>query len=267
MKAFLTTTIAVIASAIFFLQSHGLIQKNITPESIISMVSDIKSIDLLAKNSNTTVNFTELNKYFSFEITNLNDMCEYILERDAYMSCYSGKYKIPFLVAYKLEKAKVLKKMKRPSSFQNDKSVPIKKQALNSNYSRTGYDRGHMMENASADWSKKAQIETFLFTNIVPQKDVFNRGAWAKLEAYTRELSYKYRDVYIITGAIPGSKTIRNGVNIPKKMYKIIYIPKTNKTEVYLYPNDSTVKRSQFLNKKYHSSIREIESLTGFKFK
>ena len=281
-KTILTSIVAFILGIYMFLQSANVISSS-NSENIQRAVSFIKEY---TQNNRATKTSSEEepvenssksigDKYLSFNISNLNEMCDFQLEKDAYMSCFSKKYKIPLLVAYKLEKAKVLKTLKRPSGFHPDPAVPARYQAKDSNYRMSsrerkamggGYHRGHMMENASADWSKRAQQQTFLFTNIVPQFGKFNTGAWKQLEDYTRKLTYKYRNVSIISGAIPGNKSLRGGITIPSHMYKIIYIPSIKKTEVYLYPNDNTVRSSQFKSDKYKSSIKEIESLTGFKF-
>jgi len=197
-----------------------------------------------------------------------NGQCDQIIERKAYMSCYSYKNKIPLFVAYKLTKESVSPSLKRPSRFYYDNSVPSKYRSKLSHYKRTGYDRGHMMENASADYDKQAQLETFLLSNIVPQNSNLNRTAWAYLEKATRIAAKRYGKIYVITGAIPSKNNFlkKGHVNIPKQMYKIIYIPSQEKTNVILVPNDKTVSKNEILTSKYKSSLTEIESLTGIKF-
>jgi len=198
-----------------------------------------------------------------------NGKCDQILQRKAYVDCYSYENKIPLFVAYRLTKDEVKGHLKRPSKFFPDKLIPIKYQSKLSDYRRSGYDRGHMMPNAAADWDKQAQLETFLLSNIVPQNGNLNRNAWAYLERAVRLFAKKYGVVYVVTGAVPSKrKFLRRGhVNVPKQMYKIIQIPRIGKTFIYLVPNDDTVKKSEILkSKKYRSSFDEIKKLTDIDF-
>jgi endonuclease G len=57
-----------------------------------------------------------------------------------------------------------------------------------SDYTGSGFDRGHMSPNADRYGSREAADATFLMTNITPQTGDLNRGPWQKLEAYLRTL-------------------------------------------------------------------------------
>lgn len=199
---------------------------------------------------------------------NDNGKCSQIIERKAYMSCYSYENKIPLFVAYKLTKESVTPSLKRPSRFYYDNTIPSKYRSKLSHYKRSGFDKGHMMENASADYDKQAQLETFLLSNIVPQNSNLNRNAWAYLERSTRIAAKRYGTVYVITGAIPSKNNFlkKGHINIPAYMYKIINIPSQNKTTVILVPNDNSVAKDKILTSKYKSSIEEIEKMTGIRF-
>ena len=49
---------------------------------------------------------------------------------------------------------------------------------------------------------KIAHDETFLTSNISPQKHDFNAGIWNRLEQKTRYWANKYNGVYVVTGGI-----------------------------------------------------------------
>lgn len=67
-------------------------------------------------------------------------------------------------------------------------------------YFKSGYDRGHMVPAADAKQSQQAMDETFLLTNIAPQVgDGFNRHYWAYVEAFVRNLTTSFEDVYVFT--------------------------------------------------------------------
>ena len=199
---------------------------------------------------------------------NDNGKCDKIIERQAYVSCYSYENKIPLFVAYKLTRESVSPSLKRPSRFFYDKSIPKKYRSLNSHFKRSGEDKGHMMENASADFNKQAQLETFILSNIVPQNSKLNRGAWAFLEAHTRKLAKIHGTIYVVTGAIPSKDNFlkKGHINIPEYMYKLIYIPSKDRTISIVVRNDRGLKNSEILKEPYKTSKERIENTSGISF-
>jgi len=200
-----------------------------------------------------------INKHLPFKYED-NGQCDQIIERKAYVVCYSYKNKIPLFSAYKLTKESVNGHFKRPNRFFYDNTIPSKYRSKLSHYKRSGFDRGHMMPNASADYTKQAQIETFILSNIVPQNSDLNRNAWAFLEEYIRKLTNIHGTVYVITGAIPSKDNFlkKGHVNIPSKMYKIIYIPSQKRVISLMVPNIKEAKENNIL-KNYKISLSEIE--------
>ncbi|MDB6175345.1 MAG: nucA [Chthoniobacteraceae bacterium] len=65
-----------------------------------------------------------------------------------------------------------------------DPALPVAYQVATNEYTRIGYDRGHMAPNwaVSVSYGREAQIETFYTSNIVPQEPELNRGIWEALE-------------------------------------------------------------------------------------
>jgi len=78
--------------------------------------------------------------------------CNITLHKTAFDICYSCKYKHPLAVAYELKGYLVKKKISRKGlSFRPDYNLPTKCRSYSKDYSRTGYDRGHLASNASFD--------------------------------------------------------------------------------------------------------------------
>jgi len=198
---------------------------------------------------------------------NANGKCDKIIERKAYVSCYSYENKIPLFVAYKLTKESVSPSLKRPSRFFYDNTIPSEYRSKLSHYKRSGYDRGHMMENASADYDKQAQMETFILSNIVPQNSNLNRNAWAYLERATRIAAKRYGTVYIVTGAVPSKDNFlkKGHVNVPAYMFKIIHIPSKGTTDIIFVPNAKGVLKDRIL-KDYLISFDKLKEYTGIDF-
>ena len=110
--------------------------------------------------------------------------CDKVLHKTAFDICYSCKYKHPLAVAYILKGDLVKKKISRKGlRFRPDYNLPTKCRSYSKDYSRTGYDRGHLASNASFDYNRAIQKQTFLMSNIAPQKPKLNRRFWAKVES------------------------------------------------------------------------------------
>jgi endonuclease G, mitochondrial len=113
----------------------------------------------------------------------------------------------------------------RADNFRLDYRIPEAFRADLVDYESSGYDRGHLV--ASADQNEIAiqNSETFLLSNMSPQKPQFNRGIWKKLETAVRELDAKedIYETYVICGPIfdfdtPVSRigtNDGNGVSLP----------------------------------------------------
>ena len=58
--------------------------------------------------------------------------------------------------------------------------------ATNTDYTRSGYDKGHMAPAADMKWSPEAMKESFYFSNMCPQHPQLNRRGWKNLEEKIR---------------------------------------------------------------------------------
>ncbi|KAI9723379.1 MAG: nuclease [Candelaria pacifica] len=127
---------------------------------------------------------------------------------------------------------------RKHSYFVEDASIPEKFRAKLKDYFRSGYDRGHQVPAADANWSQDAMDATFALSNMCPQVgDGFNRDYWAHLEDFCRRLTNTYPSVRIVTGPLylprkdPDGKwkvsyeVIGNPPNVavPTHFYKVIF--------------------------------------------
>jgi endonuclease G len=206
--------------------------------------------------------FAFSSKYFNGEI---NIKCNKVLHKKAFDICYSCKYKEPLIVAYTLHKKLVNKNnfSRKFLHFKPDYNLPTKCRSYPKNYSRTGFDKGHLAPNASFDYNRTIQKETFLMSNIAPQKPQLNRKLWAKVERLERFLATKYEKVNVITGVCGSLGYIKNKVNIPAYWFKVIQIPSIKKYIAFLAPNTNKGMSKAHL-KKYKSSLKEIEAICNY---
>ncbi|BGP21065.1 hypothetical protein JCM10213_007583 [Rhodosporidiobolus nylandii] len=125
-----------------------------------------------------------------------------LLVRTAYTAAYDRRNRIPAWTAEHLTAANLKSGGgdRAEAKFGEDPAVPEMFRAKLLDYFKSGYDRGHMVPAADAKQSQQAMSETFLLSNIAPQVgEGFNRHYWAYLEAFCRNLTTSFDDVYVFT--------------------------------------------------------------------
>jgi endonuclease G len=135
------------------------------------------------------------------------------------------------------------------------------------NYKNSGYDRGHLVPAGDRRATFEDYKETFLTSNISPQKHDFNAGIWNRLEQKIRYYAQRENGIYIITGSILNEKLERIGsenVSVPEQFYKIIYKKSQGKERLlaFLLPHQES-DRSIF---EFLVPVDSIERLTGTDF-
>jgi endonuclease G len=180
---------------------------------------------------------------------------------------YSEEHEQPLWVAYELTKSETKNKFKRTNKFLQDPKISSKT-ANNKDYSKSGYDRGHLAPASDMGWSKQTMAESFYYSNISPQRPGFNRGIWKKLETQVRAWAKEYKAIYVATGPILNnhSKAIgKNKVSVPAAFYKVILLVDDNgesKAIGFVMKN----ARSKSLVKSFATSVDEVEQQTGLDF-
>lgn len=158
----------------------------------------------------------------------------------------------------------------RKDDFRVDPEVPKQFQAQLSDYTKTGYDRGHLAPAADNSQSPEIMSESFFLSNMMPQAPNLNRGVWKNLETLIRTwASDKDYDIYVITGTIfdAGYKTIgENKVGVPTRTFKVIINNKNWKMIGFMFPNNIGTTIGALDYAKYAVSIYDIELATGIDF-
>ena len=189
-----------------------------------------------------------------------------IIRHTNYTLSYSEKHEQAEWVAYRLKAEHIVAtNFKRPY-FEKDPKVTTES-AHYKNYSKSGYDKGHLCPAGDRKFSKVAHDETFLTSNISPQEHQFNAGIWNRLEQKTRYWATKYKNLYVITGGIleNASKTIgTEKVTVPNYFYKIIldFQEPEIKAIAFLIPHEDSEKALYT----FVTSINNIEEITGIDF-
>ncbi|RIV21268.1 DNA/RNA non-specific endonuclease [Fibrisoma montanum] len=213
------------------------------------------------------------NKLFAFEkqvdfILPAYKPGDEIIRHDGFTLRYQERYEQADWVAYPLLGYETKGQADRDrEQFQPDPQVKTGS-ALPSDYTRSGYDRGHLAPAGDFKFSQRLTSDSFYMSNMSPQAPEFNRGIWKELEELVRRWAVRDRGLYVVTGPVlkPGLPTIgrQNEIAVPKKYYKVL-----------LYCNDPDIRMIGFLldNKGSDSSLKQfvvpvdqIEQLTGIDF-
>ncbi|KFA32151.1 endonuclease, partial [Xanthomonas vasicola pv. vasculorum NCPPB 1326] len=79
----------------------------------------------------------------------------------------------------------------RVGSFHDETGLPAADRSKSSDYTNTGYDRGHMTPAGDAS-TESSEKETFSMANVVPQDHKLNTGEWAHIEQQVRQLAKQH---------------------------------------------------------------------------
>ncbi len=96
------------------------------------------------------------------------------------------------------------KDVERADNFRPDYRIPEMFRADLDVYKGSGFDRGHLVASANKRETEIQNSETFLLSNMCPQKPKFNRDIWKKLEEAVRRLDKQENilETYVICGPI-----------------------------------------------------------------
>ncbi|PSN35568.1 Endonuclease G [Blattella germanica] len=186
---------------------------------------------------------------------------------DDYVLSYDKRTRVPHWVFEHLTK----------ESLAYNESVDRSKcESLNSDYKRSGFDRGHMAAAGNHRKCQKDVDQTFLLSNMAPQVGVgFNRHSWNRLEKYVRKMTKSYKNVYVCTGPLYLPRKEDDGkmyvkyqvigastVAVPTHFFKVV-VGETddNKLDMEAYVPPESIERAAgllFFDKVSRDKLRKI---------
>lgn len=191
-----------------------------------------------------------------------------LLYNDCFALAYDEVRGCPAWVAYRVFHVEDYSTDPRPSRFLIDGRT--ENRISHDHYTRSGYDRGHMAPNfaISSRYGVDCQRQTFMMTNIIPQRPSLNRNWWQRLERLiARDYSEKYDNVWVITGPVfmEEGNWIGSKVKIPCHNFKIITVEKEGHVKIKAFLVNQEVGGGED-HLPYLTTVREIEALTGLNF-
>jgi endonuclease G len=196
------------------------------------------------------------------------------LRNTGYLAGYHDELGAPLWAAYRVADIDPLPRAtERPGRFAVDERTIA--QVDPDAYTNSGYDRGHLAPNhaIATRYGEAAQRETFLMSNIVPQRHGLNAGLWKQMEMRAAT-SYpaRFGEIWVLVGPIfkaapPRLPERSIGVQpaIPDAFFKIVIDESDGRlrTLAFIFPQEpeAGAKPEDFL-----TTVDEIERRTGLDF-
>ena len=137
-----------------------------------------------------------------------------VINMTEYVSYYSYSISSPSFVIYKLYKGGG-DVTRSGMSFKEMKDIYGKK-IPHFNYTKSGYDRGHLCNAEDMAWSKESLKRTFYYINVIPQHPELNRENWKYNEQMVRYVSQN-DSLIIVCGGCDWKGSI------PQNCFKVVY--------------------------------------------
>jgi endonuclease G, mitochondrial len=215
--------------------------------------------------------------------TSTSNANNYLIVKPQYDLSYNNSKHEPNWVSWHVG-ASDLGKASRKNDFRTDTSLPSGwYEVTASEYSGSGFDRGHMCPSADRTASVANNSATFLMDNMLPQSPHNNEITWESLEEYGRTLVNAGDELYEIaggngqggTGSNGYATTVGNGVVVPAYTWKIMVVLQNGSGDVsritsatrviaVMVPNNQKVNSQSWGY--YRCSVDSIESKTGYDF-
>jgi endonuclease G, mitochondrial len=219
-------------------------------------------------------------------VTNANQPTNYLLDKTQYAVSYNRDLGRPNWVSWHLDSSWI-GSTPRQDDFRSDTTLPSGwYQVQATDYSGSGFDRGHHCPSGDRTNTVASNSATFLMTNMMPQSPDNNQGPWEVLESYCRTLVSQGNELYIIGGGSGSGGTGSNGgttftvagghVGVPSQTWKVIIVlPSASGNDVarvttsirtiaVIMPNTQGIRTNDW--KSYRVSVDQVEALTGYDF-
>jgi endonuclease G len=218
-------------------------------------------------------------------VVDVNQPGNYLLDKPQYAVSYNRDKGRPNWVSWHLASS-WLGSTPRQDDFRNDTTLPAGwYQVQGTDYSGSGFDRGHHCPSADRTLTVADNSSTFLMTNMLPQSPDNNQGPWANMENYLRTLVSSGNELYIVMGGSGSGGTGSNGgttftiagghVAVPSQVWKVVVVlpsgtndvsrvTTSTRTIAVIMPNTQGIRTADW--KTYRVSVDQVETLTGYDF-
>ncbi|MDR2543345.1 MAG: DNA/RNA non-specific endonuclease [Treponema sp.] len=169
----------------------------------------------------------DMEGHFWFDVHNENNEL-------LYSGCYDVINLGPHIIDYILTKERAeARGIRRPNvTFTQNRDGGTLRRLLaehgyslphHNDFTRSGFDRGHMAPNADFNDTSENATLTFFIANIWPQTPHVNRVEWLVTENHTRRLASEYLEVRVIIVVDEFSERKVENISVPSAFKRRVY--------------------------------------------
>jgi endonuclease G len=216
----------------------------------------------------------------------------YLMVKPFFALSYNDSTGAPNWVSWRVVRSDLGDSPRKPG-FDPDLTLPAGfKVVTTTDYSGSGFDRGHMCPHSDRAANQEMSYATFVMSNIIPQAPNVNGKAWNNLEMYCRDLVRRGgasgKRLYVVAGPAGrggrGSRGPRETIGgrgaavvvVPAECWKVIVVVADDGADdpsritadarviAVVMPNDNDAVGDEWA--KYRVTAAAIEQRTGLKF-
>ncbi|MFI8829922.1 DNA/RNA non-specific endonuclease [Streptomyces afghaniensis] len=193
----------------------------------------------------------------------------------------SKKRRFPFWVAWNVDGGSLKKLSRSGIPFVKDPRLPGTAQVGNELYQANRLDRGHIARRADLLWgsvpeARKANTDSFFYTNITPQMDDFNQssknGVWGALEdAVFADVDVDDLRISVFGGPVfQDDDRVYRDVPVPREFYKVIVFTQNGELKVRAFLLTQNLDQLEALEldefRVFQVTLGEVEDRTRVRF-
>lgn len=209
----------------------------------------------------------------------------YVLDYHHFSLVQNKERRLAFFTAVNIDGALSRRLRREQDRWSFDPRLPRDEQTGKEVYAQNDLDLGHLVRRLDPVWgdateAKRANDDTFHYTNCTPQHKDFNRNktSWAGLEDYLLEhASNLHFKVCVFTGPVlAADDDAYRGVQLPRQFWKTVAMVKTGgqlSATAYLLSQQALIEGirapepfSYGAYRTYQVPVTRIEQLTGLSF-
>ena len=186
-----------------------------------------------------------------------------------------------FWVAWNIDGGALKSLSRKGIKFVKDRRIPENLQVGDELYANNDLDRGHLARRADLVWgslpvAKRANIDSFFFTNITPQMNDFNQsardGVWGRLEdAVFADTDVQDLKVSVFGGPVfHDDDRLYRGTRLPREYWKLLAFREGGQLKARAFLLTQSLDQLEALEldefRVFQTSLPELEQRTGLHF-
>lgn len=162
-------------------------------------------------------------------------------DRESYVLIWDNEIHMPKLVAYEVTLEELDGVACGGARYHADPQLDEFSTNFYDGAPNIGFEKGHLVPVMHGSWDSVSCEHTSLYSNILPQHERLNGGAWKAADELIDSLVRKHGSVYVHAGPLPYSvQSLPSSMPIPVGYWKLI-----------IYQDDGVWKKESFLFSNY----------------